>query len=756
MQTSAVSVKSILIRVIVATTLGILVLACLGLFFYDRHQQRQQMSRSVGTAARIVAGNSAAALLLGDQEMASQVLATATAEPEVASAALFDSSGMIFAIFPPAKDAAGMPDAIRADDVSADLADISILQPVLHKGQLIGTLFIKGNPKSVYQPFSTYALMVIGVAVASGGLAYMLSKFLSRRISQPLERLSEISRAVSTDKNYSLRATKVSADEFGKLTDAFNLMLDEIQVGNAALRSGEERFRTLADNMAQLAWMADPDGTVTWYNKRWYDYTGCGPSRPMEGAMELVHPEHAERVATKFRSCVEEGSVWQDTLPLRGRDGTYRWFLAHALPIRGAQDKVIRWFGTNTDITELRETQQELRRTRDEAVAASHAKDEFLATLSHELRTPLNPVLLLVSDTQRCADLPNEIRDDYEMIRKHVELEARLIDDMLDLTIITRGKVVLERRPISLHEVVRDALKTVESDRMAKRIEMVVQLDAREPMVLADPVRLQQVLWNVIKNAIKFSAPGGIVTVRSRLLEEEGNWIIDVTDRGIGMMPAEIARAFDAFVQGNHATGGGSHRFGGLGLGLAISRKLMELHDGRISATSAGMGQGSTFTLAVPMLRAEQATALRINNQSWPSDQRAKLAGQGLDILLVEDHGPTRIALERLLVRRGHHVASAGSLAEARALARVKRFNLLVSDIGLPDGNGYELMGELRVSSDIIGLALTGYGTEADIALAKEAGFTRHLTKPVRAEHLDRELNFAVAAITPSLAKKLD
>ena len=749
MQTSAVSVKSILIRVIVTTSLGVLVLACLGLFFFNRHQQRQQMTRSLGTAARIVAGNSAAALLLGDRGMASQVLAMAAVEPEVASATLFDRTGKVFATFPPAADPAAVPDALSADGVRADVADVSVFQPVLHKDQLIGTLFLESNPSGFDQPVSTYALMLLGVAGASGGLAYTLSRFLGRRISGPLARLSEISRAVSSDKDYSLRAPKVSADEFGKLTDAFNLMLDEIQVGNAALRSGEERFRTLADNMAQLAWMADPDGSVTWYNKRWYDYTGCGPSRPMEGAMELVHPEHAERVALKFRGCVEQGSVWQDTLPLRARDGTYRWFLAHALPIRDVQDKVIRWFGTNTDITELRETQQELRRTRDAAVAASHAKDDFLATLSHELRTPLNPVLLLVSDTQRCTELPNEIKDDFEMIRKHVELEARLIDDMLDLTSITRGKVVLEMRPISLHAVVRDALKTVEIDRMAKRIEMTVELDAREPMVLGDPVRLQQVLWNVIKNAIKFSAAGGTVTVRSRQLQEEGKWIVEVADRGIGMLPGEISRAFDAFVQGDHATGGGSHRFGGLGLGLAISRKLMELHDGKISATSAGIGQGSTFTIAVPMLRTEQTTGLRNPGQVWPGGRRTNGAVRELGILLVEDHGPTRIALERLLVRRGHRVASAGSLAEARALARLKRFDLLVSDIGLPDGNGYELMGELRVSSDIVGLALTGYGTEADIALAKEAGFIRHLTKPIRAEHLDKELNLAVAAMSP-------
>jgi PAS domain S-box-containing protein len=750
MQTVNVPIKNKLIRLILATSLGVLGVMCLALFLYDRHQYRKMMPRSFASAARIVAGNSARGLIADDPQLVAEILASITGEPDVVAAALYDQTGRIAATIPATAPRHDFPAAPGADGVTQEAGAISIFEPVMKDDLRVGTLYLKGSfSEAAYQSLSTYGAMLLGIATCAAVLALLWSSFLRRRISDPLAALSATARAVSTDKDYSLRAIKVSADEFGQLTDAFNLMLDEIQKGNAALQAGEERFRTLADNMAQLAWMAEPDGSVTWYNKRWYDYTGRGPLQPMEGQNDLVHSEHAERVATKFRRCIDAGEVWQDTFPLRARDGTHRWFLAHALPIRGAYDKVIRWFCTNTDVTELRETQQELRRTRDEAIAASHAKDEFLATLSHELRTPLNPVLLLVSDPRRVAELPVDVREDFETIRKHVELEARLIDDMLDLTSITRGKVVLNLRPLSLHDILRDALKTVDADRAAKRISVAVELDPREPVVMGDAVRLQQVLWNIIKNAIKFSAPGGTVTVRSRLVETDGTWTIDVIDRGIGMLPSEIARAFDAFVQGDHAAGGGSHRFGGLGLGLAISRKLMELHDGHITASSAGMGQGSTFTITIPMLRAERATEVNPNGERRASVHPFNKVLRQLRILLVEDHNPTRLALERLLIRRGHRVAAAASLAEARTLARRNQYDVLVSDIGLPDGTGYELMIELRHACGIVGLALTGYGTEGDIALAKDAGFLAHLTKPIRTELLEDGLNLAITTLSP-------
>lgn len=742
------SVRQKLIRVILTTTVGVLAFTCIILFIFEVESYRAAATRSLMTTASIVAENSSGVLLFDDQKMAREVLNSLRVDPEVSAAALYDKEGKIYATFSSTLETDEFPEHPARDGVMTRGIGITIFQPVLQKSDRVGTLFVRGSMVGTYQRMRLYGIVVFLVGTASIGVAFLLSSFLQRKISEPLAALAATARDVTLRRDYSVRAKKITSDEFGDLTDALNSMLDEIQTSNGAVRASEERFRTLADNMAQLAWMADAEGTVTWYNTRWYDYTGASALEPNSTPENFVHPDHAARVLAKYRSCIANGSVWEDTFPLRGRDGSYRWFLTHALPIRDVAGKVIRWFGTNTDVTELRDTQQEARRARDEAVAASRAKDDFLATLSHELRTPLNPVLLLVSDTQRTAELPPAFRDDFEMIRKNVELEARLIDDMLDLTSITRGKLVLDRRPLIVNAVVRDALATVEPDILAKQIELTLDLDGREPVVLGDPVRLQQVFWNVLKNAVKFSAPGGTVGVRSKLSDSANAFVVEITDHGLGMSPHELERVFDAFVQGDHAVHG-AHRFGGLGLGLAISRMLMELHGGKVSASSAGPGCGSTFTIELPLLRAERAVEITpLTNGSVRSDSiGASAANAGLRILLVEDHAPTRFALERLLVRRGHQVISVACLVDAQAVAKRQHFDLLLSDIGLPDGSGHDLMRELRATAAMPGIALTGYGTEEDIALAKGAGFLAHLTKPVRVPMLDQALALAVSAI---------
>jgi signal transduction histidine kinase len=388
-----------------------------------------------------------------------------------------------------------------------------------------------------------------------------------------------------------------------------------------------------------------------------------------------------------------------------------------------------------------------LREARDEAERAGRTKDDFLAALSHELRTPLNPVLLIASDAANNPAFPAEARALFATIRKNVELEARLIDDLLDLTRIMRGKLALNLRPRDIHGILHDAIANVRPDLEEKKITLQLDLAATQQQVLADDVRLQQVFWNIVKNATKFTAEGGTITVSTRDALNDASVVVSITDTGIGLSRDELARIFDAFSQGDHAVGGRSHRFGGLGLGLTISRSLVEQHHGVLSASSAGRGKGSTFTITLPWAGSARSAA-RLDqvdaNRSAHADLGSippMLASKGRrKVLLVEDHEPTRKTLEMLLTRRRYDVAASASIAGARALAKDQKFDVLISDIGLPDGTGFDLMKEMRLHYEIPGIALTGYGMEEDIERSQDAGFFMHLIKPVHVQSLDKAL----------------
>jgi signal transduction histidine kinase len=367
-----------------------------------------------------------------------------------------------------------------------------------------------------------------------------------------------------------------------------------------------------------------------------------------------------------------------------------------------------------------------------ELTLANRAKDDFLAVLSHELRMPLNPALLLASESADDSEIPDKLRERFNAIAGHIQLEARLIDDLLDLTRVTHGKLSLDRRAVNIHAVLKDALNTVQEEIKAKRLLTECQFAAQQSTVRGDSVRLQQIFWNIIKNAVKFTPAGGRITLATAFDSDQIE--IQITDTGIGMTKREMENAFNAFAQGEHADSKG-HRFGGLGLGLSISQKLVELHSGSIKVESPGRDLGTTFTVKLALAgEIEESPPIL-------KPVRGDPAKANLSILLVEDHEPTRSALENLLVRRQHTVTAVGSAGEARQVSTGKKFDLVLSDVGLPDDNGYNLMAELRDKYGLQGIALTGYGMEHDIEKSKNAGFILHLTKPVHVAELERALH---------------
>lgn len=383
---------------------------------------------------------------------------------------------------------------------------------------------------------------------------------------------------------------------------------------------------------------------------------------------------------------------------------------------------------------------EELEQRAKELAEANRAKDHFMAVLSHELRTPLTPVLAAASILEKDRRLPPDVREDVEMIRRNVDLEARLIDDLLDLTRISRGKLELRLQLVEACVLLRHTAEMCSADLDAKGLHFGAEMPGKGLWLWADPARLQQVFWNLLNNAVKFTPHGGCVGVRCSG-RELGKVVVEVVDSGVGVEPEVLPRIFNAFEQGGRVV---TRQFGGLGLGLAISKALVELHGGRIEVESAGKGKGATFRVVLPAatMPPEQARP----SQGAPSEDHGREMRKGKRILLVEDHRDTARMVSQLLKAEGHQVEVAGTVAEAVGTAERGEFDLIISDLGLPDGSGLDVMRHLRANGRACkGIAVSGYGMDEDVARSREAGFAEHLTKPIKLDHLERVIERVMA-----------
>ena len=440
-----------------------------------------------------------------------------------------------------------------------------------------------------------------------------------------------------------------------------------------------------------------------------------------------------------YRTGVSEGLVEQE----HGRDPEIYWSY-EAWAILGADGQTAGLMIQVTDVTEtavfrkravaMNESlilsairQHELTEAEEGLnarlkIAIEH-KDHFMAVLSHELRTPLTPVLAAVSLLQRDPRLDDDIQETLDIVRRNVTIEARLIDDLLDMTRIERGQIILDPRPVDLRQVVGGAVEVCRPDLEAGGVALEVDWEDGPNLVDADAVRLQQVFWNLLRNAIKFTPRGGHVRIRGRR-QGDLHVVVEVSDDGVGIGPDLLPHLFNAFQQGDADQ---IRRFGGLGLGLAISKTIVELHGGTVTAQSEGKDEGATFSVRLPILAGACP---------GPSEEEQDSSGGEhpvlpLRILLVEDHDDTGKILRRLLAADGHSVQLAPGVATGLRLAGEGEFDLLICDVSLPDGSGLDLMRTLRQQgSTLPGISLSGYGREQDIARSRESGFATHLTKP--------------------------
>ena len=358
-----------------------------------------------------------------------------------------------------------------------------------------------------------------------------------------------------------------------------------------ALLQSSQRFRMFSAVVDLYMWTANSSGELDYANEQCISFLG-DPNILGNSWFQYVHPEDMPRVSRVWQESVRTGAPYEVEARFRFRTGEYRWLLNRARCIRDAQGKITKWFGGAADIDALKIAQQG-------ALDANRAKDVFLAALSHELRNPLNPALLIASEEAENPELPKSIRSSFNVILNNIELEARLIDDLLDLTRISAGKLSLRRQLVDVHKIFKDALACVQSDQLSKHISLTVDWSAQKNEVNGDPLRLRQIFWNILKNSVKFTPPDG--TVRVNASNADSHVIIKVTDSGIGIKPEELPRLFNPFAQGDHAGKTGSQVYGGLGLGLAIAKNLTDMHDGSIKAESEGTDKGSTFTVELPL-----------------------------------------------------------------------------------------------------------------------------------------------------------
>lgn len=490
-----------------------------------------------------------------------------------------------------------------------------------------------------------------------------------------------------------------------------------------SLSGAEQPYRIYVEQMQEGAVTVTADGLILYSNQRFADMTDVPLERVISSQILQYVPLRAwEDVKHVF---AEDCEAVKHECQLHRLEGGFLPvnLTASRLPLEGQDVMCL----VVTDLTEQKE-REDLRLGKEGAEKANLAKDAFIAALSHELRTPLTPALMATMALEQDASLPAPVRATLGMIRRNVELEARLIDDLLDLTRIVQGKLELHPSEVDLNAITQRAIEICETDIHTKGQELVVTLEAPRHRLVADPVRLQQALWNVIRNAVKFTPAGGRISIHSSNPDAK-TVRVQIADTGVGFSAETQVGMFKPFEQGGREI---TRRFGGLGLGLAISRSILEAHQGSILAYSEGQDRGAVFTLDLPLgtPSAKSRTPSKTPVKGG-TDGQAKLR-----ILLAEDHDDTRVSMTHLLRRSGHTVTAAESAGKALDLAAAGKFDLVISDLGLPDQSGLDLMRQLRDAYGLIGIAVSGYGMEEDIQRSREAGFVHHLTKPIHMERL--------------------
>jgi PAS domain S-box-containing protein len=530
----------------------------------------------------------------------------------------------------------------------------------------------------------------------------------------------------------------------------------EKEQSRAVVRETEERFQSLANEAAVLIWVSDSAGQRMWFNRAWLDFTGKTLELEQDdGWIDQLHEDDRAEYIAAYRNNIQRQWAFSSEFRLKRGDGEYRWLLETGSPRQILAGAFAGFAASCVDITDRKAIEgdrdrllESERSARLELERVAQLKDEFLATLSHELRTPLNAMLGWSQILQKSKDHSETTIKGLAVIERNARVQTKLIDDLLEMSRILAGKLRLEVQDVNLVGVVEAAIETVRLAAEAKGIRIVSILEPITQVVHGDPQRLQQVVWNVLSNAIKFTPKGGRVQVVLKRANSHAE--LTVSDTGRGVKPEFLPHLFERFRQADAST---TREFGGLGLGLAIVRQMTELHGGRVRAASEGEGKGTTLVIELPLSvvpLSAQADSLSehpramLNRTSSP--YVASLAG--VMVLVVDDEPDAREMIKQILVDQDASVLVAGSAEEARNLLKTQKPDVILSDIGMPAQDGYEFLSDIRrAGNEIPAAAITAFARSEDRIKALQAGFQMHLAKPIE----PAELLAAVASLAQGL-----
>ena len=755
--------------VIMLTSGVALFLACVGFVSYEISTFRTRYVENLSTLARILANNSGAAVQFGVRKDAQEMLGLLRLEKNIDAAWILTLDRQVFAEYRRDHTGSAPPlPALEGAGYRITPGAVQIQRMILLEGGVIGSVCLQANLDALYARLYQYAWIALVVFVTSSFVAFLLSTQLQRVLSGPILELLKTARTVAVDKNYSARAVKHSEDELGQLIDSVNGMLAQIQERDVALQSAhdsldkrvrertqelqgeiverrkaeqalwqsEQLYAQIALNASDVLYVVHADtGVVDWFGQidKALGYEEGGYGRNMGAWEASLHPEDRQRVMAAYEESCRGGRAFNEEYRIARQDGTFIFWSDRGRPIYDLKGQVTKFIGACTDITDRRQKEEELRRARDEAESANHAKSQFLANMSHEIRTPMNGIIGM-TELALDTEMSGEQRGLLSTVKESADTLLALINEILDFSKIEAGKLELEPVPFSLRHVIEDALLPLALRAHQKNLELACQLGPDLPdALIGDAGRLRQILINLVGNAIKFTHSGEVVVraFAENVSGEAAQVRLSVEDTGIGIPREKQEMIFEAFTQADGST---TRSYGGTGLGLAISSQLVSLMGGELSVESE-VGKGSRFHFSVKLPRQQNEIALPV---------ASRLNLQSLPVLVVDDNEASGKILSEFLGRWGMVPRFAGSAPAAleeidRAAAAGAAYPLVLIDSKMPGMDGFALVRQWKensASTSAVVMMLSSTDQLEAAARCHELGIAGHVTKPVRQSEL--------------------